>query len=270
MGSFLRGFVLPSLLLSAGLLNWSLISLVNLVSSLLLRFTAPKRGFRFKGRVLLWFVFLFSVLTVLLEVVFLIVSAILGAEWALADAWWMKLIGLMKLKSWRSPSVIYLLVLQLLAAGVTLFEIHGNRFRLAQLQDSHWEHLLSVLEQIGSCLRVSSCLFLPALQLIVGISNPSWLSLPFFICSCVGLVDLSLTSNFLGLFRWWKFLWLYAGFNICLLYFYQLPIAFPQMFYVVADYIGLYKISTNSGWQEICSGLSLLAFYYLVRSHLLQ
>ncbi|XP_075093902.1 piezo-type mechanosensitive ion channel homolog [Nicotiana tabacum] len=264
MGSFLRGFVLPSLLLSAGLLNWSLISLVNLVSSLLLRFTAPKRGFRFKGRVLLWFVFLFSVLTILLEVVFLIVLAILGAERALADAWWMKLIGLMKLKSWRSPSVIYLLVLQLLAAGVTLFEIHGNRFRLAQQQDSHWEHLLSVLEQIGSCLRVSSCLFLPALQLIVGISNPSWLSLPFFICSCVGLVDLSLTSNFLGLFRWWKFLWLYAGFNICLLYFYQLPIAFPQMFYVVADYIGLYKISTNSGWQEICSGLSLLAFYYLI------
>ncbi|MCD7466564.1 hypothetical protein HAX54_003378 [Datura stramonium] len=149
MGSFLRGFVLPFLLLSAGLLNWSLISLVNLVSSLLLRFTAPKRGFHFKGRALLWFVFLFSVLTILLEVGFLIVLAILGAERELTDAWWMKLVGLMKLKSWRSPLVIYLLVLQILAAGVTLFEINGSRFRLAQLQDPRWEHFLLVLEHIG-------------------------------------------------------------------------------------------------------------------------
>lgn len=54
-----------------------------------------------------------------------------------------------RLKSWRSPLVIYLLVLQLLAAGVALFEINGNRFRLGQLQDPRWEHFLSVLEHIG-------------------------------------------------------------------------------------------------------------------------
>lgn len=53
----------------------------------------------------------------------------------------------------------------------------------------------------GSHLRVASCLLLPAIQIIVGISHPSWVSLPFFIGSCVGLVDWSLTSNFLGLFR---------------------------------------------------------------------
>lgn len=53
----------------------------------------------------------------------------------------------------------------------------------------------------GSHLRVASCLLLPAIQLVVGISHPSWASLPFFIGSCVGLVDWSLTSNFLGLFR---------------------------------------------------------------------
>uniref|UniRef100_M0ZWV2 Uncharacterized protein n=1 Tax=Solanum tuberosum TaxID=4113 RepID=M0ZWV2_SOLTU len=113
-------------------------------------------GFHFKGRVLLWFVFLFSVLAILLEVVFLIVWAILGPEWELADAWWMKLIGLMKLKSWRSPLVIYLLVLQLLAAGVALFEINGNRFRLGQLQDPRWEHFLSVLEHIGIIPGISN------------------------------------------------------------------------------------------------------------------
>lgn len=57
----------------------------------------------------------------------------------------------------------------------------------------------------GSHLRVASCLLLPAIQLVVGISHPSWASLPFFIGSCVGLVDWSLTSNFLGLFRWFLF-----------------------------------------------------------------
>lgn len=54
----------------------------------------------------------------------------------------------------------------------------------------------------GSYFRVVSCFLLPAIQLVVGISHPSWVSLPFFICSCVGLVDWSLTSNFSGLFRY--------------------------------------------------------------------
>ncbi|MFQ6636421.1 hypothetical protein Gotur_014160, partial [Gossypium turneri] len=52
----------------------------------------------------------------------------------------------------------------------------------------------------GSHLKVVSCLLLPAIQLVVGISHPLWISLPFFIGSCIGLVDWSLTSNFLGLF----------------------------------------------------------------------
>ena len=57
------------------------------------------------------------------------------------------------------------------------------------------------LSMEGYRFRLVCCLLLPAVQLATGISNPSWLSLPFFICSCVGLVDWSLTSNFLGLFR---------------------------------------------------------------------
>ncbi|PIN07686.1 hypothetical protein CDL12_19746 [Handroanthus impetiginosus] len=207
MGSMLGGFVLPLLLLTAGLMNWSLISLINLVTSLLLRFNAPKRGFRLRGRVLsLWFVFIYSAFVILLQVIFLTLSATRDSQWSIADAWWIKLLGLMKL---------------------------------------------------------ASCLSLPAVQLVSGISNPSWLSLPFFICSCVGLVDWSITSNFLGLFRWWKLLWVYAGFSICLLYVYQLPVGFPQMFQSTFDSIGLYKVSVNSDWQQICSGTSLMVFYYM-------
>ncbi|EEF37638.1 conserved hypothetical protein [Ricinus communis] len=116
----------------------------------------------------------------------------------------------------------------------------------------------------GSHLRVGSCLLLPAIQLCVGISHPTWLSLPFFIGSCAGLVDWSLTSNFLGLFRWWRPLQLYASFNIILLYVYQLPVEVPNLFHWIADFIGLSKISGKTEWPEICSGASLVLFYIML------
>ncbi|CAI9107931.1 OLC1v1007416C3 [Oldenlandia corymbosa var. corymbosa] len=267
MESFLGDFVLPLLLLIAGLLNWSLISLINLVASLVIRFIAPKRGFRFKYRnSFLWCIFIFSVVVILLQVIFLAIWAIVGSEWMVADAWWVKLIGLLKVQSWRYPIVIYLLVIQLLVAVLALTEIHWNRFGFSRSQNSCWGPFSSVVEQLGSRLRVASCLLLPAIQLAVGISNPSWLSLPFFVCSCIGLVDWSLTSNFLGLFRWWKLLWLYAGFSICLLYVYQLPVGFPGIFNMIAKFIGLYKLSAKSDLQKISSSLSLLAFYYVLSS----
>ncbi|KAL3647917.1 hypothetical protein CASFOL_008885 [Castilleja foliolosa] len=269
MGSILRGYVLPWLLLTAGILNWSLISLVNLVTSLLIRFTAPKREFQFRGRVLsLWFVFVYSAFVIALQVIYCILCA---TQQSIADAWWIKLLGLMKVNSWRSPNVVYFLVVELLAGLVALIEIHRNRFGLFEFrgyfwgfQDSFWGYLSSIVKHIGYRLRLASCLLLPGVQLISGISNPSWLSLPFFICSCVGLVDWSLTSNFLGLFRWWKLLWVYSGICICLVYVYQLPFVFPQFFQVIFDSIGLYKVSADSDWQQICSGTSLMVFFYML------
>ncbi|XP_074563118.1 piezo-type mechanosensitive ion channel homolog isoform X1 [Curcuma longa] len=119
---------------------------------------------------------------------------------------------------------------------------------------------------IGYHLRVVCCLILPAIQLVVGISHPSWISLPFFICSCIGLVDWSLTSNFLGLFRWWRPLLIYTCFSILLIYTYQLPVNFPNMFLTFADFVGLYKITRRSDFPELCSGASLLLFYYMLSS----
>ncbi|XP_057474427.1 piezo-type mechanosensitive ion channel homolog [Actinidia eriantha] len=265
MGSFLLRFALPVLLLTAALLNWSLISLVDLVAFLLIRFTAPKKGFRFRGRsLLLWSTFVFSLVVILAQVIFLILWTVGNGKWSIGDAWWAKLIGLMTLDSWRSPLVIYYLVIQLLVAFVASVEIWGDNFGSILSQGSCWEHFLSVTERIGSHVRVAFCLVLPAIQLIVGISNPSWVSLPFFVCSCIGLVDWSLTSNFLGLFRWWRSLWLYAGFNICLLYVYQLPISFPEIPQKMAEFIGLYKMSAKSEWPEICSGLSIMVFYFML------
>lgn len=265
MGRFLGGFVLPSLLLAAALLNWSLISLVDLLAFLLIRFTAPKRGFRFRGRFLfLWFIFIFSLLVILLQAIFLILWAFEDGNRSVADAWWAKLLGLMRFDAWRCPLVIYFLVIQLFVALVASFEIKANNFGIVPCQDSWWGKFSAVSEQIGSHLRVASCLLLPAVQLVVGISNPSWVSLPFFICSCIGLVDWSLTSNFSGLFRWWRLLWLYAGFNIFLLYVYQLPISVFGILHNIAQLAGLYKISTKSEWPEIGSGLSLILFFFML------
>ncbi|KAL2236513.1 UNVERIFIED_CONTAM: Piezo-type mechanosensitive ion channel [Sesamum indicum] len=259
MGRILGGFVLPLLLLTAGLLNWSLISLINLVTSLLFQLSFPKRGFRFRWRVLsLWFVFIYSVIVIVVQVIFLTLCAILGSQWSIQDGWWIKLFGLMKVHSWRSPTVIYFLLVELSATLVAFIEINRNKFGFTESRASCWGYLSSVLEHIGLSKLLSTAL------LASGISNPSWISLPLFICSCVGLVDWSLTSNFLGLFRWWKLLQVYAGFTIFLLYVYQLPIGFPQSFQMIADLIGLYKASVDSDWQEICSGISLMVFYYML------
>jgi len=124
------------------------------------------------------------------------------------------------------------------------------------------KHLLSA----GYHLRVACCLLLPAAQLVVSISHPSWISLPFFVFSCIGLVDWSLTSNFLGLFRWWRLLEIYSVFSILLLYLYQLPVKFPYIALAFADFIGLFKISSKSEWPELSSGISLLVYYFMLSS----
>ncbi|XP_010242544.1 PREDICTED: piezo-type mechanosensitive ion channel homolog isoform X2 [Nelumbo nucifera] len=265
MGNFLGGLVLPLLLLIAALANWSLISLVDLVAFLGIQFTTTKIGFGFQRRYLVsWYILIYSLFAILSQAIFYIIWAIEGDKWSIADAWWAKLLGYVSVQNSRFSSIINFLVIQLLVAFVATVEIYGNRFGLVPWRDSCWGSFSSCVESLGSHLRVACCLFLPVIQLVVGISRPSWASLPFFICSCVGLVDWSLTSNFLGLFRWWRPLLLYAGFNIVLLYVYQLPVGFPNMFRMVADLIGLYKITSTLEWPEICSCLSLLIFYFML------
>ncbi|KAI3800979.1 hypothetical protein L1987_29079 [Smallanthus sonchifolius] len=264
MGRFLGGFVLPSLLLTAALLNWSLISLGNLLASLLILFTPPKRGFNLRGRKLLWFIILFSFLVILSRIAFLVTWAIECGSCGAEVPWWAELLGFMLVETWRSPIVIYLLILQLLVAVTALIELHESRLGLFRQASSLSGSFSSAFDGIGSHVKVGFCLLLPAVQLVVGISNSSWVSLPFFLCSCVGLVDWSLTSNFHGLFRWWKPLWLYAGFNVFLLYVYQLPLGFPNFFSTIFDFIGLYKITTTFEWTQICSGLSLIIFCFML------
>ncbi|KAF9669400.1 hypothetical protein SADUNF_Sadunf14G0103800 [Salix dunnii] len=219
--------------LAASLINWSLISLVDLIAFLLILYAAPK-------------------IVILSQAVYLVIWGILGDKWSGTDAWWAHLIGFMIIHSWKSPLVIYFLVIQLLAVFVALVDVYWSRFGLVPSQDSCLGDFLNLHEHLGSHLKVASCLLLPAIQLGVGISHPSWLSLPFFIASCAGLVD-----------WWWKPLQLYASVNIILLYTYQLPMESLSTLQWIADFIGLFKISGKSEWLKICSGVSLVLFYIM-------
>ncbi|KAJ6305826.1 hypothetical protein OIU78_021201 [Salix suchowensis] len=235
MRGFVSGFVLPMLLLAAALFNWSLISLADLLAFLFIQHSAPKNGLQSRRKSLVpWCTLTLSSLAILSNATFHIIWAIKGDDWSVAEAQWVNLVGFRSVQSWGSPSLPYFLVIHILAAFAAVIEVHRSRFD-QDLCDSPEI-------TIGSHLRVLCCLLLPGVQLVVGISHPSWASLPFFICSCIGLVNWSLTSNFLGLFQWWRYLFMYAGLNIFLLYVYQLPIEVSGTIECVAGFIGLYKI----------------------------
>ncbi|XP_073222018.1 piezo-type mechanosensitive ion channel homolog isoform X3 [Cicer arietinum] len=265
MARFIPGFILPMLLLTASVLNWSLISLVDLIAFLFIQYTAPRKGSRLHQQSLIsWSVLILSSLTLLSHAIFYIVLAIEGDQWSTADAQWAQLIGFIRVQSWRTLPIEYFLVMHVLATFLSLFEIYGNGCGQDAWRNFCSGHLCSSVLQIGSHLKGLCCLLLPAIQLIAGISHASWVSLPFFICSGIGLVDWSLTSNYLGIFRLWRYLLFYAGFNIILLYIYQLPIEFPETFRLIFYHFGLFKLSTKSEWSEVCSVISLLLFYIML------
>uniref|UniRef100_A0A0D9V196 Piezo non-specific cation channel R-Ras-binding domain-containing protein n=1 Tax=Leersia perrieri TaxID=77586 RepID=A0A0D9V196_9ORYZ len=255
--------LLPLVLLGASLLDWSLISLVNMTFFFAIRFVAPMRGFRaWRLYLLFWCTIVYSVLAIMAQVTFHLIWCIEGEGWIVAHSWWAKLVGFARNQPGESSSVIYFLVVQLSVAVLALVEVFGSRI----YQDSCWLNFSFGLEQIGYHLRVACCFLLPAVQLVVSISHPSWISLPFFVFSCIGVVDWSLTSNFLGLFRWWRLLEIYSVFIILLLYVYQLPVKFPYVVLAFADFIGLFKISSNSEWPEVSCGISLLVYYFMLSS----
>ncbi|CAJ2631584.1 unnamed protein product [Trifolium pratense] len=265
MVRFIPGFLLPTLLLTASILNWSLMSLVDLIAFLFIQYTAPRKGSRLHQQYLItWSVLIVSSLTLLSHAIFHIVLAIEGDRWSTADAQWAQLIGFIRVQSWRTLPIEYFLVMQVLATFLSLIEIYGNGRGPDAWRNFYSGHLCYSVPLLGSHLKSLCCLLLPAIQLIAGISHASWVSLPFFICSSAGLVDWSWTSNYLGIFRWWRYLLYHAGFNIILLYIYQLPIEFPESVRSIFYHFGLFKLSTKSEWSEVCSVLALLLFYIML------
>nr|XP_027114534.1 piezo-type mechanosensitive ion channel homolog [Coffea arabica] len=267
MGSSIAGIVIPLLLFAASLLNWSVIGLADLFTSLLILSTGVEGSYCWKHVIVLWHVIMLSGAVIISHFLFHLTVAIEGDHWGVADAWWAKLLGFVRDQSQSPHAVIYSLLIHIIVGVVALTKIYMSRTFPDSLGQSCLLDLgLSSESQDAFHFRfkVLCYLFLPAVQLLLGISHPSWVSLPFFLCSCIGLVKWSMTSKFLGLFWCWRYLLFYAGVNIILLYAYQLPLEFSNMLEQFADLTGLYKFSLKSDWPEICSGISLLLFYSML------
>lgn len=130
---------------------------------------------------LLWPIVIFSVVAVLFQLIYLVIWAVEPMSWSIPDSWWANLIGFMtwdwlisfsfivcligfvdniltccffwvcscRVQSWKSPYVIYFLVIQLLALLVALVDIYGKRLFLNRWQDSYQGHFMSIVEHLG-------------------------------------------------------------------------------------------------------------------------
>ncbi|MCO5611380.1 hypothetical protein L7F22_065633 [Adiantum nelumboides] len=108
-------------------------------------------------------------------------------------------------------------------------------------------------------------IILPTVQLVAAVARPCWISFPLFICSCVGLFHWAITGNFVGLSWGWNHLLILTGFEILLLYVYQLPLSFSETVLKSSDYLGLFRLSKGEcGWLEMTQSISLLALYILL------
>ncbi|TKY61456.1 Piezo-type mechanosensitive ion channel-like [Spatholobus suberectus] len=154
------------------MLNWSLISLLDLMAFLFIQYTASRKGFPVCQQSLIsWSVLILSSLTLLSHAVFHIVLAIEGDQWSTADAQWAQLIGFVRVQSWRTLPSEYFLVIQVLATFLSIIEIYGNGFGQNAWRDFHSGHPCSSVLLIGSHLKGVCYLLLPAIQLITGISH---------------------------------------------------------------------------------------------------
>lgn len=127
----------------------------------------------------MWLIVIFSLFVIFSQVIYLVIWAIEGNKWIGAGAWWANLIGFMmyelsfvsilisypfisyayiiyfvscvwfcRLQSWKSPSVLYFLLLQLSVVAVALVDLYGNRFGLVSSCDSCWGRFSSAVERL--------------------------------------------------------------------------------------------------------------------------
>lgn len=264
------GALVPLLLLTVALLDWSLISQLFLIAFLIVQYNVSRQGQNSRRKEILFFVILLATLAVLAETGFYVACSVKTEEWSTARLWWANLIGVARFNPWKGTYFIYvILATQLAVVLVVGVAIRVNERNHLPLQESCWRNIILSILCFGNVSQLRNIsFFLPSLQLLVGASRPSWVSLPLFMCSCIGLLHWCLKSNMFDLSRCWRLILSYTALNILLLYAYQLPIHFPEPISTAAEYIGLYKASRDMGWPEIISGVSLLTFYILLCSAL--
>ncbi|GKA82364.1 piezo-type mechanosensitive ion channel homolog isoform X1 [Tanacetum coccineum] len=236
------GFLLSLILFTAALLNCSLISLGNFVASLLILFVHLERasfesmlleyedftlrGERYFGLLLVFQLLLYYYKRLLFS------HGPFGAE----DALQKNLFG-------QTPTVIYVLILQSLAAFIAFTELQEIKVGFFTWASSFLGRLAEAFDRIGR-FTCEGCFFLAVACHSVGCGYQLHV-LGFFtvfhfqLCGSCGLVINEQLS--------WPL---------------QLPTRLPKFFSAIGDFIGIYRISSASDWAQICSGLSLIIFFF--------
>ncbi|GJR72081.1 piezo-type mechanosensitive ion channel homolog isoform X1 [Tanacetum coccineum] len=109
---------------------------------------SQEEGFQTSGRTLLWLVILFSFLVIVSQVMLLITWVVVCRSCTSEVPWWAKLLGFMIVETWRSPVVIYLLVVQLLAAFTAFVELQESRFGLFRQASTFFGRFSSAFEEL--------------------------------------------------------------------------------------------------------------------------
>jgi hypothetical protein len=263
------GALVPLLLLTVALLEWSLISLLFLIAFLVVQYNISREGQNLRREEILWFfVILLATLAILAETGFYVACSLKTEEWSTARLSWAKVIGVARFNPWKGTYFIYVtLATQLAVVLVVAIAVWVDERNHLSLRESSWRNILLPIFCFGNGTQLRNIsILLPSLQLLVGASHPSWVSFPLFMCSCIGLLHWCLKTNMCDLSWCRRLILSYTALNILLLYSYQLPIHFPSRISTAAEYMGLYKASKDMGWPEIIYGVSLLTFYILLCS----
>ncbi|KAJ7571313.1 hypothetical protein O6H91_01G159100 [Diphasiastrum complanatum] len=260
MQTFSIGAFVPLTLLSAAFVCWNLISLLFLLAFFLVQYKTQRSVIHGRSRQKVWvLVVLLATAVISLEGLVEIAWAIFGKQWNFSHSSILDLLGFSRLNPWKSNSGVLLSLLPqflvIVTAACTLYYEQTGGF---QVQQQFWDEAVA---EFRANLR---SFLLPMIQVIVGVVHPSWISFPYFVCSCAGLLHWSLTNNFVGLSWGWRPLLFYNGVHILMLYVRQLPISLSESISKAATYAGLFKMTKDWSWLEIVQAMSLILLYVLL------
>lgn len=250
----------PFVVLCAAFGGWNLSSVCFLLAFFAVQFKTAQQVQQPRPGIWIPLIVL-SGLVIMTEVFVMVTWIILGDDGPVSEDEWFKLLGFTRLNlKGKDASVFWFLLPQLAVGMIAACALYRDK-----LDPSVQTHELLWDEDVNEFRAMLRSFVLPLVLLLVGVARPSWITLPYFVCSCASLLHWAMTSNFVGLSWGWRPLILYTGLHILALYLDQLPLSIPQGITDAADYLGLFKASGQLlGWPEVCQVVSLIALYILL------
>ncbi|XP_024535480.1 piezo-type mechanosensitive ion channel homolog isoform X3 [Selaginella moellendorffii] len=253
MRVFVIALSLSIVLLSAAFTNWSVISLLFLVSFLVFQYELKGQVQSGKPWQSLWMSLGVSLLGTICGVTVALLQATVGRDWRFWKSSISKVFGVSRLD--HSDGILLFFLPKMLVGVVSLYGLR-------------WRRRIEFGPREFDAFEVRAFLrnfVLPTLQIVAGSIFPCWAALPYFVCSCTGLFHWSMTGNFFGLSWGWQPLLVYNTMHIIIFYVRQLPISFPTRLLHIVDYLGLFETSSaEMTWAKGVHLISILTLFVLL------